>query len=487
MKRLVFGLWMAVHSGIWGCGQVTTTPQGTQDSGTGVEGPLSPVSNPPTVTVARAQATGRLGFNLRVAATGEDANGDVTGLFVRLLNNRGEPVPYFDLDWNGLPESAESDLILDEPVEGKQKFTAVVTFPDLMAPPPRVFQVAMALIDREGNRSAESLVDVTFQDTLSQGAACDKDYIDNRCADSLGCRGTPATCQEGVAPTVDRGGFFKSPFGPRILLEGSDLDDDLSQVTIKFFDRYEKPVLLDLDNDGIEESGEFVLDARASCTDGKYFVALQAAPTFEELVYKVTVEPQDSFARKGPTKGYPLTSPPGRGQGQTCDPRGFDACQTDQTCSPGIYGSKNTCIASSFARTKKCEAGTQLTIGSSSGPVTGKFTLQGASLWEPPSGCAANNPTNRPETIVRLKLTQNAKSVTLSTARPGTMVDSIVTVLPACSDAAILYPLGCNDDGFKTTASILTLNNLAAGDYIVVLDSWNPAGGQIELLVDATF
>jgi hypothetical protein len=72
----------------------------------------------------------------------------------------------------------------------------------------------------------------------------------------------------------------------------------------------------------------------------------------------------------------------------------------------------------------------------------------------------------------------------LSTGRPGTTVDTIVTLLPGCTDAAITRPIGCNDDAFKSTTSLLTLNNVPAGEYLVVVDTWSTTGGRVELAID---
>ncbi len=44
-------------------------------------------------------------------------------------------------------------------------------------------------------------------------------------------------------------------------------------------------------------------------------------------------------------------------------------------------------------------------------------------------------------------------------------------------------PLGCDDDGTTSSASTVTLTNLSAGEYTVVVDTWNQAGGHFELAV----
>jgi len=87
----------------------------------------------------------------------------------------------------------------------------------------------------------------------------------------------------------------------------------------------------------------------------------------------------------------------------------------------------------------------------------------------------------RPEGVARLHLAKAASTLTITTALPETTSDTILYLLPACA-AADATPLGCNDDatGFSST---LTLTNVPAGDYAIVVDMAQPAGGRFGVQV----
>jgi len=445
----------------------------------GVDQPpvLSEKKEAPVLTEASALGVGRSGTVLRLSAKGTDANGDVTKLFVKLTGKNGQPLLTFDTDFDGKLDSAESVMALDLPVDKKAAFTAVVTFPDLT--PDAVSSVELQLVDHEGMRSSAKSADVKALAVLPLGSGCDKNYLENRCEDGLGCSGSPAKCQEGVAPEIDRVGYFLSADGPRVLVEGVDPDDDLWKVRVGFLDSKGLPLKLDLDNDGQVESNFFDVDAMSASANGKFFVLLQTSINFGGLVAQVSVEPYDKSSRKGLAKVAPLAPAPPRTNGQPCDRRGFDTCITDYSCTPGIAGASSTCQSSAFARTKKCEAAP--VIEPAKGVFSATGMAQGVSLWDPPVGCAANDPHAQPEAVARLVLAKDAAKVTLTTLRPGTGFDTVLTLLPDCSEPSRAAALACNDDGAMTAASTLVATNLKAGTYLVVVDARSAAGGSFEL------
>jgi hypothetical protein len=63
----------------------------------------------------------------------------------------------------------------------------------------------------------------------------------------------------------------------------------------------------------------------------------------------------------------------------------------------------------------------------------------------------------------------------------GTSFDTVLYAMPGCpNDNA--DALGCSDDvPMGAGASELVLENLPAGDYVVVIDSFDPMGGNFEL------
>lgn len=472
MNRSMRGVWLAVLMTVAGC---TSAGPDSLDP----DGPLATTPEPPSIRSVKARAAGRWAQHLRISVEGQDANGDVTGLWVKLTDERGRPWNLFDLDRNGVPESAETVLPPDAPVEGTKVFTTTLTFERLLADGQQVAQVEVALVDREGARSAVSSATVEPGSFRALGEACDPTYVEDRCTDGMGCWGTPAACREPQPPTVDRAVYLRNVFGPRVLVEGRDPDDDVAWMKVAFFNVAGQPARLDLDNDGVPDTAEHEVDVRGKSAGGRFFVELQSAAGFEATVVQVVVTLRDSGGRTTAPRTLQLTHPPQRGRAQGCDPRGFDACITDYSCTPGVEGASNVCVSSVAARTQACQAAPVLEP--QKGPATFKSALKGTSLWDPPPGCAANDPRGRPEVVVKVVLSQPAAKLTLTTARPGTSSDTILTLLSACTEPARLAPLACNDDGPKTSASTLVLGNVAAGEYFVVVDSWAQASGYFEL------
>ncbi|MBP8811854.1 MAG: hypothetical protein KBG48_36145 [Kofleriaceae bacterium] len=75
-------------------------------------------------------------------------------------------------------------------------------------------------------------------------------------------------------------------------------------------------------------------------------------------------------------------------------------------------------------------------------------------------------------------------SLTASTEGPGTLIDTVVSIM----DATCGTSLGCDDDGGTTpsTASITTVTGLAAGSYGIVVDTFSTTTGAYQLTVSGT-
>jgi len=84
---------------------------------------------------------------------------------------------------------------------------------------------------------------------------------------------------------------------------------------------------------------------------------------------------------------------------------------------------------------------------------------------------------------VMLKVDHDVSSLTVSTATPETDFDTVLYVLPACASSSS-QALGCNDDtqGYSST---VTLTNVPAGTYVVVVDSASSRTGHFGLSVSA--
>lgn len=111
-------------------------------------------------------------------------------------------------------------------------------------------------------------------------------------------------------------------------------------------------------------------------------------------------------------------------------------------------------------------------------------TVDGPSVWDVPMGCSPNDPKNRPEAIVQLRLAIPATRLVISTDTPSTSFDTIVYVLNSCT-AEGETALSCADDGEGTIASTIELSGVPAGNYSIVVDSFGPDGGSFGLAITA--
>jgi hypothetical protein len=112
--------------------------------------------------------------------------------------------------------------------------------------------------------------------------------------------------------------------------------------------------------------------------------------------------------------------------------------------------------------------------------VSGSVT-EVISLWSAPAGCLSAQAGPKPETVFALHLGADTPSLTLTTHNGTTKVDTAVYVLPSCA-AETEAALGCNDDD-GSNMSTLTLQDVHAGDYIVVVEQVSPDAGPFELSI----
>lgn len=159
------------------------------------------------------------------------------------------------------------------------------------------------------------------------------------------------------------------------------------------------------------------------------------------------------------------------------------------TCEPG-YLCSGTCRLEAEVRADYCEAAPVIdATEAGTYMATGTVTLP--SMWDAPAGCGGEwgDPTDVPEGIVVLRLANSATKLTISTVNDvsmsGLQGDSMVYLLPtACGTGAAL---GCNDDfdpNGEQYLSKLVLTNVAAGDYTIVVDTWDPRQNEGAFQVD---
>jgi len=431
---------------------------------------------PEWVTVS-AHVAGRTGRDLQLAVKGKDRNLDAVSVWVRLLDSVGGPVVGFDLNRDGSPEASEGSLPLDGKKWVSETVTATSTSRGLFATGLQVAQVGVKLVDATGLESDEQVIEVATQPVMAMGAPCDPTFVTSRCEQSLGCRGMPPLCVEGMAPAIGKLAFYRGANGPTILMEGTEPEDDLTTLRFTFQSATGQAISIDSDGDGQPDMASFDQDATSLAVDGVFFLRLQPSSTLDQQVPKLVVTPVDLAGHTGPAKTAAPSAIPVKSSGQPCDARGFDVCAPNLSCSPGIVGmTTNKCASAAPMRTSQCSAAPVLVPG---GVVYGQ--AEGGSLWDAPSGCSSADPTGRPEGVVTLRLTSRVAHLTLSTIGPGTNFDSTLYVMPGCpNDNA--DALGCNDDFPNSAgASQLELTDVPPGDYVVVIDSFDQLGGAFEL------
>jgi hypothetical protein len=453
------------------------------DPGAGDGGPAGPGALPgdprPVLDSVSAQVSGRQGRDLLVSLRGRDRDGDVLYAHLSFLSASGAPVAAADLDRDGVLDT-EGLTTFDAPVHGQTDLTATVTLENAIFMAPEVATVIVALEDATGQRSSELTAAVLPQPTIPFGGSCDATGALNRCQSPFSCRGAPATCQEAVAPTLTKVAYQRHEAGPRILVAGEDPDDDVQRLVLEFLSAQGAPITVDLDNDGSPEASSLDIAIPTASAGGAFFAAVFPAPGFEEQVPRVAVTVLDVGNRESNRLAASLSNIPQKGAGQACDPRGFDRCREGFSCLLNAAGTATTCQAVGAAITAACDAAPVL--DPVAGPTSTFVTAAGEGLWDPPEGCAAQDPTGRPDAVVKLRLATSVPALTVTTRRPGTTFDTIVYVLPACTSTP-LAPLGCNDDDRPATSSTLRLENLAAGEYAIVIDAWSAEGGTAEVAV----
>ncbi len=477
--------WLTAGTALVGCngGGAAASHDGGPPSGSPQAGPGSqahaeagaPASNGQLVVTL--QNSGRHGDDLLLTVQGSDPAGQTTEANVSLLDASNAPVVAFDTDWDGVTDAAETRLHFDQSTLGQKTFKQTIALPHFYAQAPSITSAVVALVDAKGNVSPSVTATLTAQTVRKQGDRCDPGTIADRCAEGLSCSGTQPTCQPGAPPSLTRVGYYGGD-SPTELILGTDPDENLASLRLDFLDSSGKPVIVNLSGDATP-SASAVLDAK-TVSGQTFFFENDPVAAFAAVVPKISVTPADSLGRVGTPVVATLGMQPVLASGLSCDAYGFDKCATGTACSPGLPGVTNKCTAVSSLQTTKCAAAPQATAG---GLLAGWGLVGGVSLWDPPAGCAATTAVSHPESVVMLKVDHDVSSLTVSTATPETDFDTVLYVLPACASSSS-QALGCNDDtqGYSST---VTLTNVPAGTYVVVVDSASSRTGHFGLSVSA--
>lgn len=440
-------------------------------------GPVGPIGHPPSLDAFEAYQAGRDGSDVLLRLSGSDEDQDVVSFVLRFLDSAGDELMLVDTDLDGRPDTGYLATGPVVAMDGAIEYQADLQLEGLFEDHPEVARIEAFALDVLGFASDVTVATLQEQVVLSEGDPCNPGYIGDRCANGLGCKGEPLACAEGEAPELTNFAYQTTENGYRIRAAGLDPDDDIWRIVLDFQDDTGAPVMLDLDNDGNPDSSTFEIDARGRSKDGSFFVEIEPTQTFADAVERISAKPVDASRREGNRLEASLTRPPVQRVGQSCDPMGFDACRANDVCYPGVIGEQNTCAPLEGQRRRVCMDAP--VISPRTGVTTALGVALGASLWDPPLGCAALDPKGKPDAAVILDLPDGAQRVTLSTDLAGTGFNTIIYVIDGCEfnrDPVI----GCQDNAPDTIASELVLEDLASGRYLIVVDAWN-FGGAFEL------
>ena len=429
---------------------------------------------------ATARVTGRRGLDVQLTLTGHDSAKAIAGVMVRLLDGAGNPIAGFDSRQSGTLDSELGPATFAAPVLGQATIATTATVEGMAARAPQIAAVGVSLRDAQGFISNELIAAVTPQPVRDSGEGCDPAALQDRCAPTLGCRDTPATCQDGLAPAITHLAFQTSAAGPVIRMAGTGPQDDLSGIHVDFEDSAGNSITVALDGDNAPPVASFDLDASGDSSNGTFLIALQQAPGFDTACPQIAVTPSDEAGHTGSTTNAVPVAPLIRAAGAACDLQGFDACVAGQVCAARASPLGPTCQSQTSLQAARCTAAVHLapSIGQ---PATTFGHTALPSLWDAPHGCSGFNPTGRPEGVAQLVLAATAATLTLSLDNPGTDFDTTLYLMKGCPSSSAAA-VACDDDnGVIGVSSVIVLQNVAAGTYSVVVDSFKPHGGNYQL------
>lgn len=425
-----------------------------------------------SLTKVSAHVVGRNGDSVRFTVVGTQPNSGAYSIAVALTDDAGQGVDVFDNDFDGSFESADGRVAFDAPVT-TDSFTITATMhhvdPEMAA---KLATAKVSIVDGTDQLSEELEATIGQQTALKLNDACDPTNVKDRCDIGQSCSGVPSKCAAGVKPTLEEVKYLKTPFGPQILANGSDPDDDLGKLKIELLDLQNKPVIVD---ELATPTSVIDTDFTDGSTGGKFFLYSLATPPLEEKVPRVRVTAFDALSNQSNVMVANLASITRGANGAKCDPRGFSGCIADYVCSPGLPTVMSTCAKTSNVRIGACAAAPKL--DPEKGVTVAAGQMDGVSLYDPPAGCVGPETTNRPEGLVSLHLRNDVPKLTISTKRPETTVDTHVYLIPACA-ADSSENLGClDDDTLGVFATDLVLENVPAGDYTIVIEPRFQTGG----------
>lgn len=427
------------------------SPVDTGTPDTGVVGGVGA----PALSTAKARQVGRFGGDLRIELSAVRGQNTVVALRVELLSSQQTSL-------------GAARVVPLETLISALTGDSYVVLSGLFERFSNVSIVRVALVDELGGLSPTTDLPVTLQTIVTLGGACDDTFIQNRCGAGLGCKpasvGAAKACNAGVAPQLGRLGYFVDELGPRIVFEGTDVDADATGYRVQFYDAQD--VLLPIDHDSEETSPPVSAVTGPITAQGGtgFFVQLVPSDVLVQQVARVRVNATDSVDNASNVLVADREEAPEHALGTTCDVRTFNRCSDGGSCVD--TGDQDRCLQATEAKTSACTAALVLSpVSSGVSRVRGSLNN---SLWDAPQGCSPY--LNQADRVVRLVLTEPALRLTLSTDHPYTGFDSVLYLLSSCGATPTVERCNAPTPG-SAARSVLTLQNIAAGEYYVVVDS----------------
>jgi hypothetical protein len=490
-------------------GDNSSGDDGTDDASGGDDG--GTMSRTATLNDVSLANVDRHGDTLVLSLDGTDTAGQTTEALVQFVDGAGKPILVFDTNWDGVADSSQKRFHFDSSTLGQTSFSATVTMPNMYSVVAAAeypdagaddaglnvtLAAIVALSDINGDVTSQLTAPLTPQPVSPVGSPCDLANVTSRCDEGLTCNSS-SVCAAGVAPTVTQAVYYSGD-APAQLFLVNDPDEDLSTLTVQYLDGAGNQLSVDLsaDDAGAPSSG-ITLNAQAS-SGRTFFVGNYPTAILPTLVPQISVTPTDSDGRTGPAVTAMVTAPMYKANGADCDPYGFVRCSDGTLCSPGTVGANNACTATTTLLSAACTGAQPISMDG----ILGAWGMpSGPSLFDPPAGCSIPGAIGRPESVLSLTLADDVNTLTLSTATPETNFDTVLYVLSSCNplppsmtdvgatdagtgDGGSTGALGCNDDGpNQGYASTLTLQNVSAGTYTVIVDSVSGQGGSYGLTI----
>ena len=434
-----------------------------QDAGATLDAGVDSATASVSIALLTANQAGRSGADLllTVEASGGPQNPSF-GLDIQLRDGAGNPVAAFT-NWSGVPTYSERTVLFDNtPSSDPKHFLRTVTLRGIMATFPGIRGVSCALAAPHGESNKVG-ASVTTQALRTLHQSCDPSVITSRCTSNLACVG--GACNQPTAPNLSQFSYLSTSFGGLMLLAGTDTGDDVSSIHFEFFGKTGQPIGVDLTGSGDLQTS-FDQPASGVSRLGQFFFSNQSSPGFDSTVVQLAATPYGAISGTGNRVMATLQSPPLADTGGTCDARGFGGCVSGDVCVNG------TCVTRAAALDAAAQGASVLDPTSAS--ILGTGYAQGVNLWgDPPQGCAPAGVREFPQGIALVHLDADAPTLTITTNNEETTVSAALFVLAGVGSSVGGAPLGCNS-GLPAAVS---LTNVAAGDYTIVVTSTSPAGG----------